>query len=1363
MSDSTKYFAPRTCTVVDDAAGLVSGGRHAPLGAYSDTAAYVLIAEPGAGKTVAFKTEAARQGAIYETVRNFLRVNKSEWRGKTLFLDGLDESRAGPGDARTPLDDVVMKLDGLGGPPFRLSCRWRDWLAANDKEGLREVSPDRAITVIRLDPLSKNDITQILARNHNVTDPEDFVEAARQRRIDNLLSNPQNLELLAEAVAQGKWPESRRDTFEQACGILVREPNSEHRAADPSTTDANALLEEAGRLCAVQILAGIAGYTLPDIAEPDQEYPSVTELAADTDGRSRQVLGTRLFSGASEGQLAPVHRQIAEYLAARHISRCLDDGLPLPRVLSLITGFDGELLQGLRNFASWLAVHNRGSRRCLSRLDPSGLIHAADRDTYSPEEKREIVLNLCREWDHNAHASRSVGRVTGIGRIVSPELEETLREIFSADQRDQVHQCYILLLMQMLADGEPLLDLADVLEAIVRDSTWYPSIRCGALDVLTGYAERDSLSSAALTTLMHDIGGGSVEDPGDELLGILLKHLFPRILTLQDVLPYLRAPRLTAHVGEYSMFWTEHVVRQSVPEQLAELLDAIIANGDRFKSFMHGEIARNTGMARLPVEALERFLRDSRGDVAAHRLYKWLRVFSDSGFETYDRDISSLQFGLRWNEETLKALIAHGVNECIARAEECTGLVDCYLFGARPFDYGPWCVDQALAAGGQPDAESFYLGELVGCLMEGQEAHGLTVEKARAALSSDKSLLNRFNQMLELPVGPASRPEEQMPADPPDESEHRSSQPAPKDSPPPAAIVEQVDREQLHWAASAYLGIDDRFAGETPRERLRAFADGSPEIADALLMAMEATVQETHLPKCEEVVRSLDRQKINLFVLPFTAGLHSLERSGRLMIGDLTRDRVRLAVTIVYTLSARAVAPDSTSSAAIHRPQWFQTLLERQPGLVAGILCDVAVTKLETGVQTPIELHELRYADDHEKVAKVAAVPLLQRFPPVKSDSELQALCWTLHSALVHGDRTEVSRLARNRLDQGSPELNERTCWTLAGFLADPQHWREDFGALPDDEVCSMSAGMFLASARVPREDIARDLEPSDVRALVEFAGTMRPRGMPEYAYRAVSHAISSLEAETNAAATDVLQELADSSNAQPWLGSIGVTRLRHVQRRREHEFRHCTIQQVLETLNNQRPANVGDLAALVSDELTSLSQKIRRGSTSDWRQYWNVDRYNRPTGPKPEEACRDAVLSDLQDRLAPREIDAQPEGVYANDRRADIRVSFGGFNIPVEIKRSCHDDVWTAVREQLTANYTPDPGVGGFGVYLVFWFGDTEACRPTKCGNWRPRTPGEMEQKLQQSLCDRDRNLISIFVVDVSVPPGKVMGTPAT
>ena len=423
MGDAAGYVAPRTYTVVEETQTRRDGRKNSPLTDYAHTAAYVLIAEPGAGKTTAFESEAAREGALCVTVRAFLTFDRPEWRGKTLFLDGLDESRAGAVDGRTPLDEIRTKLYGLGCPRFRLSCRWGDWLAANDRERLREVSPDGTVTVVRFDPLSERNIKDILANNHGVEDPDGFMAAARQRGVDRLLHNPQNLELLAKSVVAGEWPDSRRETFEQACRMLVREPNGEHRAAKPAAAGGRPPLDAAGRLCAVQLLAGNAGYTLPDRAEPDRDYPSLAEVDGDPQGHARQVLGTRVFAGVSEGKLAPAHRQIAEFLAARHVSGLLEAGLPLERVLALITGFDGELLPGFRNFASWLAVHNKPSRKRLSRLHPSGLIYDGDRETYSADEKREIVLNLRREWTWNAWCSRSRGRVAGFGGIVSPELE----------------------------------------------------------------------------------------------------------------------------------------------------------------------------------------------------------------------------------------------------------------------------------------------------------------------------------------------------------------------------------------------------------------------------------------------------------------------------------------------------------------------------------------------------------------------------------------------------------------------------------------------------------------------------------------------------------------------------------------------------------------------------------------------------------------------------------------------------------------------------------------------------------------------------------------------------------------------------
>ena len=573
-----KFVASRTCKAVDEGERQSEGTKEKPLADYDDRAAYVLIAEPGAGKTTAFETEAASRGAVFETVRDFLTFDKPEWHGKTLFLDGLDESRAGMRDGRPPLNQIRQKLDSLGGPRFRLSCRWGDWLAINDRERLERVSPDGEVTVIRLNPLTKENIKDILTKNHGVADTDGFTATARKRGVEPLLSNPQNLELIAKLVTAGRWPDSRRETFEQACRMLAQEENDEHLAANPPTTDPDSLLDVAGRLCAVQFLAGHAGYTFPGRAKPYSDYPSLVEVCSDPQGLAGSVLGTRLFKGDSEGRVAPVHRQIAEFLAARHISRLMDEGLPLGRVLALITGFDGELVSRFNNFVSWLAIHSKASRKPLSRLYPSGLIYAGDQVEFSPEEKREIVLNLRREWMRNPHCFRHIGRVEGIGRIVSPELEDTFREILSNKERGVEQQSYVNDVLQMLADGEPLVGLSDLLEEIVGDESRYHGVRCWALDVLASYNERGSCGTEVLVAIYRKIVEGSIADPDDELLGILLKTLYPRVLPMVDIKMCLREPGLKDRTGAYSKFWVDHVPRESAKEQLWELLDHIAEN-----------------------------------------------------------------------------------------------------------------------------------------------------------------------------------------------------------------------------------------------------------------------------------------------------------------------------------------------------------------------------------------------------------------------------------------------------------------------------------------------------------------------------------------------------------------------------------------------------------------------------------------------------------------------------------------------------------------------------------------------------------------------------------------------------------------
>ena len=179
------------------------------------------------------------------------------------------------------------------------------------------------VTVLRLDPLTDADIVTILEAQSEVDDAQKFIEEAQERGVDGLLKNPQSLELLVKAVADGGWPESRLDTFERACSHIAKERNEEHLiGAPPPALDE--LLDATGRLCAVQLIAGTAGYTVGP-GESDLAYPSPEECGGDIERDVyKSALDTKLFKAESETRLVPVHRHIAEFLGARHLAQLID-------------------------------------------------------------------------------------------------------------------------------------------------------------------------------------------------------------------------------------------------------------------------------------------------------------------------------------------------------------------------------------------------------------------------------------------------------------------------------------------------------------------------------------------------------------------------------------------------------------------------------------------------------------------------------------------------------------------------------------------------------------------------------------------------------------------------------------------------------------------------------------------------------------------------------------------------------------------------------------------------------------------------------------------------------------------------------
>ncbi|MEA3303451.1 MAG: hypothetical protein U9Q75_09285, partial [Pseudomonadota bacterium] len=409
-------------------------------------------------------------------------------------------------------------------------------------------------------------------------------------------------------------------------------------------------------------------------------------------------------------------------------------------------------------------------------------------------------------------------------------------------------------------------------------------------------------------------------------------------------------------------------------------------------------------------------------------------------------------------------------------------------------------------------------------------------------------------------------------------------------------------------------------------------------------------------------------------------------------------------------------------------------------------------------------LYELANNDAYRQVARLASLTMLNAFPARSTNQQLISLDELLKAALRYADKEKLLTLIEKKLELRSMNVAQRVRWLAAGLIAAPEQYLQpltDLTGTQEKRIQHLTG--FLANGRDQWSPLD-DLPISALRLLVSLIGSYFAPYTLEEANGVVSPAmnaadfvkrlISRLGSQPEKEATDILDILSADSELSRWWPALHHARFEQRAARREASFHHPDIHQVSETLNNRSPANAGDLAALTMEWLKELADQIRNGNTDDFRQYWNEGPRRQLDTPKHEDACRDALLSDLQQRLAPFGIDAQPEGHYADDKRADIRVAFGGtdgFEVPIEIKKNSHGNLWRAIHDQLIARYTREPRAHGFGIYVVFWFG-SDKTQPAPSGP-RPQSAEELEQRLHATLSTDEKRKIAICVIDVASP----------
>ena len=1322
-------------------------GPSEPLAAYRDTAAWVLLGDPGAGKTTAFEAEASRSPeSEFVSARDFLTLDpahRPEWRERTLLIDGLDEVRAGQADARTPFDEIRTRLDQLGKPRFRLSCREADWLGNNDRARLKAVSPDGEVVVLRLDPLSDDDARRLVSDLLDVAAQAAFFTELADRDLGSLLGNPQNLDLLVRVFRKsGQLPTSRLETFEQASALLAQERNEEHRIGG-GELPVESIQDAAGWLSAVQLLSGAAGHCLSE-QDAAGGYIPISAHGEVRGSDIHAVLRTGLFAADGGRRFRPAHAHLAAFLAARHLARLEEEGIPKNRILKLLAGHDGAPPTPLRGLVAWLAAESEDLRRPLIERDPAAVLMYGEVRRFTSAEKTCLLDSLGR---NPSRLYESYWPSSAVAALASGDMEtELVARLTNADRSDAA-QSLVEVIAKALSHGGATGALSDALLAVVEDPTYWPQVRTPALDAwITGLADEPDRVHR-LRTALDMIYKGHIKDPDRQLLGTLLAALYPGDFVSAEVWDYFDPPPHFV-INRYHLFWRrlgEDCPDEHLPHHLDRLSDpdrTVFSNTDR------------PFLPDLPLQLLARALVAYGTRVETSRLFRWLQV----GMEAPGK-LTPLGVEPREATKTVtKWLQAHpdiqkALTRFALRTKEFRDLqsaeyhLDELLYRSKlPEDIGQWHLDEAVATDDRHLMERHLRGFLRALERRPVEVDN-TLAVVRGRLADRPEAIRFLDENLKRAL-PEWRIQQRI------QWKHLPNRTARTDTDFVKAVRsnETALRENranaglLHGIAVEYRAPNTPGTETTDRDKLLAALGGDEDLTDAAIAGIRRAPDREDLLSVEEILQLRLEQRPIPFALPVLLGL--AERSAEEV---LHLDEARLRAALAFRL-ARGSFPE--------RAPWYSACLLKRPDLVAEVLILFGRRLLQNGDSTLRDLYQFAREDDYAEVAKKATLPLLRAFPLRARANQLKLLDDLLQSALVHCDDAGFRTVINDRTTLDSMTRTQRVHWLTAGLACDPEAFGRQLSTTSDSQLRASVLKSFYAAGtvhRIPR--LTERLAPAALELLVrELGRTASPflsnLGSTVVWGRGTSMAIEGfigrLARSSEPEATEALRRLASDPELEQWRRVLQHARDNQRVVRRDANYRAPTPGQVIQALGNGPPAGADDLRELVVDRLERIAEETRTTNANLWRQFWNEDS-GKPTTPKYEKACRDALLPRLQGRL-PAGCKAEKEVQCAGDTCADLWIFCGEWKVPVEIKRTSHKELWKAVRNQLLPRYTNDPGTEGLGIYLVLWFGRDPKMRLAPNGK-RPKTPKKLRKWLRAALTPEERERAAVLVMDVTPP----------
>jgi hypothetical protein len=575
-----------------------------------------------------------------------------------------------------------------------------------------------------------------------------------------------------------------------------------------------------------------------------------------------------------------------------------------------------------------------------------------------------------------------------------------------------------------------------------------------------------------------------------------------------------------------------------------------------------------------------------------------------------------------------------------------------------------------------------------------------------------------------------------------------------------AQIVSIRTGQHLGWLgflAEIYYGMSsdlDRTA--TPRERL-AFIIGEANVL-AAIEGLKAVLTRHDLPGLQAVVDLTAERKLYNW---WRAVLVALDERFAADSGLAAFSDDVLSAAIAFELT-QPVHETHDGVESWRVAAWKKAALEQRPALVHGAYKAIASVRFAKGDQHVDGLHELLTEPAFAPYRAATVLEFLRDFP----NANLYRLSEMLDAVLTTPDahRGFLDLVAAVIAMKAAVDTSQYDKWVAAAYILAPAKFESAVEAAVHARPGAIFDLRDFGSGRHANGKKGVSLTLRQLEFLAQLVGALHPYAAPPSggwsgdtnawdASDYVNALINAISASPSEAATQVLARLEANAALVSYRPFVLNAKAQQQARRREADYDRPDWPRTVNALSKGPPATVADLRAMLIGHLEDARATLAHGNTDGFKVFWNLDSFARPTTPLPEETCRDRLVDRLRAGLQPLSVMVEPEGHMAHDKRADISVSMPARKILCELKRDYHSDVWTAAEEQLERFYAHDPDANGFGVYVVFWFGDK---RPAPIpalpgGKSRPQSPVEMEQMLRELMPLERRERIAVRVVDVS------------